>query len=83
MSNFMTSYRKITAIQPGPDGATLYHRAVRDLLTAIFSPCLANVKIEREIHDGRKRIDITYDNLAATGFFMWANRGEPLPLDTG
>jgi hypothetical protein len=80
--DFMGAYRKIKAIAPGPDGATLYHRAVRDLLTALFYPSLANVKIEREIHDGRKRIDITYDNLAVLGFFEWVNRGFHCPLIT-
>jgi hypothetical protein len=78
--DFMAAYRKIKSIQPGPDGASLYHRAVRDLLTALFYPSLANVKIEREIHEGRKRIDITYDNLAVLGFFAWANRGFHCPI---
>lgn len=78
-TDFMTAYRTITAILPGSDGATVYHRAVRDLLTAIFYPSLTNVKIEREIHEGRKRIDITYDNMATAGFFAWLNRGFHCP----
>ena len=78
--NAMEAYRKIKAIQPGSDGASMYHRAVRDFLTAIFYPALINVKIEQEIHEGRKRIDITFDNNADTGFFSWVNRAYTCPL---
>jgi hypothetical protein len=78
--DFMAAYRKIKAIQPGSDGASMYHRAVMDLLTAIFYPALTNVKIEREIHQGRKRIDIMYDNNATVGFFSWVNRAFPFLL---
>lgn len=36
--------------------------------------------IEKEIHDGRKHIDIMYDNISTTGFFDWLNRGYGCPM---
>jgi hypothetical protein len=78
--NFLEAYGKVAAIRPGPEGATLYHRAVFDLLSAAFYPPLANFKKEDKIHDGRKRIDITCDNVASVGFFDWANRGYHCPI---
>lgn len=59
------------SVLPGSAGATLFHRAVKDFLSAIFYPFLGNVVIEKEIHDGRKRIDINFDNIATAGFFKW------------
>jgi hypothetical protein len=61
----------IRAIAPGPGGASLYHRAVAKLLTAIFDTYLGNMQIELELHSGIKRVDIRYDNVATDGFFGW------------
>lgn len=68
---------RVEAILPGPGGAELYHRAVGDLLAAVFYPHLANMKIEHEIHEGRKRIDLAYDNVADRGFFRWISLHHP------
>ena len=78
--DFMEEYGKVTAVRPGRDAATLYQRAVFDLLQAIFYPALANFKKEDAIHNGRKRIDITCDNVASAGFFDWANRSFHCPI---
>jgi hypothetical protein len=61
----------VRAIAPGSAGATSYHRAVEELLTALFDASLGNVELEVPIHAGRKRLDIRYDNVAGSGFFHW------------
>jgi hypothetical protein len=64
---------QVGAILPGKAGATAYHRAVEELLTALLYPSLANGRVEEAIHEGRKRLDIMYDNVANSGFFRWAS----------
>ncbi len=65
---------EMRSVSPGTAGANLYHRCVARLMTAIFNMSLGNQKIERCIHNGMKRIDITYDNIARHGFFDWLAR---------
>lgn len=69
--DFQDLLDRVLAIRPGAGGATLYHRAVRDLLSAIFYPFLGNVRTEDKLHEGRKRLDIVFDNFAGSGFFYW------------
>ena len=64
----------VTSVTPGNVGATAFHRAVESLLTPLFYPWLTNPVREAEIHSGRKRIDIRYDNTASDGFFDWVGR---------
>ena len=56
---------------PGKADADIFHRAVQDLFTALFDPCLVYPHREVKIHDGRKRIDITFANMQTEGFFKW------------
>jgi hypothetical protein len=58
--------------KPGTDHAGKYEKATEGLLTALMYPNLTNPIVQHEIHDGRKRIDITYTNMAVNGFFSWA-----------
>jgi hypothetical protein len=48
-----------------------YEKAIESFFTAIFYPSLTNPVTQTEIHEGRKRIDITYSNMAQRGFFYW------------
>lgn len=54
----------------GNDHASLYHKLMLGVVEFIFYPKLAHAKKEREIHDGRKRIDIVMENAAHTGVFF-------------
>ncbi len=72
----------LTAVRTVPTGASdanNYHLSVEALLTALFYPALDQPIREFRIHDGRKRIDITYTNLATGGFFDWVNRVQNAP----
>ena len=61
----------VKAVKPGTVGATAFHRAAAELLTALFYPHLTNMRPEEKIHAGRKRIDIVFDNLANVGTFRF------------
>ncbi|MBU8857226.1 MULTISPECIES: hypothetical protein [unclassified Micromonospora] len=65
---------RMKRIPAGKAAAHIYHSAVEELMTALFYPHLGNVRKEREIHEGRKRIDICYDNLSNMGTFFWLTR---------
>lgn len=65
---------EIKAVAPGNAGANGYHRSVAKFLTALFDTQLGNVRIEQKIHQGLKRIDITFDNVAGDGFFDWLRK---------
>ncbi|WP_344312264.1 hypothetical protein [Fodinicola feengrottensis] len=82
--DFQGLIEQVAAIAPGQAGATLYHRSVEALISAVFYPYLVNPKMENPIHEGRKRIDITYDNEASGGFFYWLSlhyRTSTIPIE--
>ncbi len=56
-------------ISIGSRAASQYHSFIIGALELIFWPSLIYPKKEHEIHDGRKRIDISYTNNALYGFF--------------
>lgn len=67
----------VTSVLPGKAGATAYEAAVEALLTALFYPALSYPYKQHPIHQGRKRIDITYVNSATNGFFAWLGTHYP------
>lgn len=69
--NFSALLQDVTKLRAGRDDAAAYENAIEKFLSAIFYPSLAFPVKQDEIHDGRKRIDITYVNGAKLGFFNW------------
>lgn len=55
----------------GRDDASNFEKSVESLLSALFYPALVDPKPQTKIHDGRKRIDLVYTNVAQEGFFRW------------
>jgi hypothetical protein len=70
----------VTEVQAGREAANEYHRAIENLLTALFYPNLTSPQIEYPIHNGRKVIDISYANAASRGFFGWLAKHYPCAM---
>jgi len=60
---------KLRAIRSGTANATKYHRHVAALVTQIFAPQLGHAIIEKEINEGRKRLDVFWPNQAFANVF--------------
>ncbi len=61
--------KTLRTISTGSNEATKYHDLIIGVLEFIFYPLLMYPKKEVEIHSGRKRIDISFNNAAQDGFF--------------
>lgn len=75
-----TLIEAVVAIPAGRETADDYHRAIENLLTALFYPNLTSPQIEYPIHNGRKVIDIAYANAASRGFFGWLAKHYPCAM---
>lgn len=64
---------ELKAIPRGNEAASTYHHFIKRALEAIFYPKLFKPVVEQEIHEGRKRIDIVFNNTTAGGFFSELN----------
>lgn len=70
---------KLKSINPGSEEASKYHDLMIGILEFLFYPNLSSPKKEREIHSGRKRIDITFENTTTNGFFWKIQSSTKLP----
>ena len=68
---------KLQKLPTGNSAADDYEKLIEEILSALFYPSLCNPTKQHEIHDGRKRIDITYTNEAKDGFFAWLSQHYP------
>jgi hypothetical protein len=59
----------LRAIPTGNDAASKFHDLMKGIIEFLFWPNLRNPVKEAEIHEGRKRIDILFDNSGRDGFF--------------
>lgn len=71
--------RRLTEIPPGQNSASEYHRMAMSILELLFYPDVVAPKKEREIHQGRKRVDFTMENAASTGFFTRLHMTHKVP----
>lgn len=72
----------LRSISPGNAEAATYHAIMIGAMEFLFFPSLLNPKKEKEIHDGRKRIDIVMENGAHSGILhrLHSIRGLPCPF---
>ena len=78
--NYQKILSELKAIPTGAKDASNYENKIEELISAIFSPDLAYPEIQYEIHEGRKRIDITYVNIGREKtFFSWLSANYPAP----
>lgn len=61
---------RLAKIASGNARASEYHRMAMGICTFLFYPQLICPVKEREIHEGRKRIDIKYTTSGENGFFL-------------
>lgn len=61
-------------IEIGKNGANDFHKISFDNLIEIFGIRVANASSEVKINEGRKRIDIVFDNADSEGFFKSLNQ---------
>ncbi|MDO8658939.1 MAG: hypothetical protein Q7K55_09445 [Candidatus Levybacteria bacterium] len=77
--DFQTLIDGLDLIPAGDLNAKKFHEHTIGVLTAIFYPFLINPKKEKEIHEGRKRIDLVFQNSAHDGFFFELPNNKSIP----
>lgn len=75
--NWEELINELKSISPGRDSAVAYEDTIEKIFTSLLYPSLCYPIKQHNIHDGRKRIDITYTNEARNGFFAWLSLHYP------
>ncbi len=68
---------RLASLPTGTANADAYEQIIEEIISALFYPSLCNPMKQHRIHNGRKRIDITYTNEARAGFFAWLSMHYP------
>lgn len=74
--------KKLKSIPYGnskPTAPSDFHDLSISILVFLFHPYLVNPIKEKDLHDRRKRIDITFDNAATNGFFFTLSTIKNIP----
>ena len=71
--------RELEKLPTGQEHADAYERLIEPLITGLFSPVLINPIRQSKLHQGRKRVDLTYQNNMDTGFFNWLGKHYTCP----
>jgi hypothetical protein len=71
---------ELKKLDTGKVNAENYEDIIEKILSVILYPSLCNPMKQHNIHDKRKRIDITYSNEAKNGFFSWLAQHYPSSL---
>ncbi len=69
--NYTDLLNSVINLPKGRDDADNYEKEIENFLTAIFYPSLSFPERQKRIHQGRKRIDLTYTNTSDSGFFKF------------
>lgn len=77
--DFKKLKKALDNIPVGDTGANQFHNHIKGILTAVFHPLLINPTKEQEIHEGRKRIDLVFENAAREGFFLELSQNKQIP----
>jgi len=64
---------EVVALEPGRQAAYKYEDKIQALLKALFYPSLVQPETQTPLHDGLKRVDLTFKNHASEGFFKWVS----------
>ena len=70
---------RLRNIPTGTSNANDFHEIIIGILELIFYPHFINPVKEREIHDGRKRIDLVFDNASQDGIFRRLSENYNIP----
>jgi hypothetical protein len=77
LANFLRE--ELITIPSGKNTADKYHNLCIGILDFLLYPDLTKPRKEQPIHDGRKRIDIAFENSASSGFFYSLHAIKKIP----